>query len=40
MGDYNAEVTETIMQELSESYFLENLVKKTTKILQNLHLLT
>ena len=30
MGDYNAEVTETSMQEFCESYFSENMVKKTT----------
>ena len=30
MEDYNAEVTETSMQEFCESYFSENMVKKTT----------
>ena len=30
MGDYNVEVTESSMQEFRESYFLENMVKKTT----------
>ena len=30
IGDYIAEVTETSMQELCESYFLENMVKKPT----------
>ena len=30
MGDYNAEITNATMQEFSESYFLENMVKKTT----------
>ena len=30
IGDYNAEVTETNMQEFCESYFLENMVKKLT----------
>ena len=41
-GDYNAEVTETRMQEFFESYFLENTVKnqRVSKILQSLHVLT
>ena len=30
MGDFNAEVTETSMQQFCESYFLENVVKKPT----------
>ena len=30
MGDYCAEVTQTSMQEFYESYFLENMVKKST----------
>ena len=30
MGDYNVEVIETNMQELCESYFVQNMAKKTT----------
>ena len=30
MGDFNAEITNAIMQEFCESYFLENIVKKPT----------
>ena len=30
MGDYNAEILETNMHRFSKSYFLENMVKKTT----------
>ena len=30
MGDYNADVSEASMHEFCESYFLKNMVKKST----------